>query len=861
MFSNFKKYEFPTLGYISIPKLEIPADDIVKYKLTNKNTSSEYLRAICREGFKEKLANKIIPEEKKKIYADRIKFELEMFEKLGFVDYILLIYRIVNFCKENGILNSPARGSCGGSLAFYCVGVTKIDPIKHDLLFERFISAERAEIKTINGKEYLYSAFLADVDIDSDATLKYKINDFIEKQFPGKTAPIITFGTFQSKVALKECLKCIEEAPEEAAKRVSEMVSVIFGKVEKIEDCIKENKDFKKWSEDHPLVISVAQKISGLIKNTGLHAAGIIICEDNLIDTVPLQLSSDKRVVCGFEMNDAQLFGIKVDNLGLKNLRAIKECLEIVDKKMEDIDVNDPSIYQFLYLRDQYYGIFQAEEGLGKKTLKSLECQNVDEVANSLALGRPGCMKFSEEYIKNKKSGEVNKNLDKRVANIFNKNYGTILFQEDIMALSREMAKFTPAETNALRKFIGKKDKEKLKTLKEKFIKQSVDNNFDKKFTEDTWQQFEDCGDYLFCKSHGIGYGYLTAITVYLKANHPKEFFLSLLRAAKHEAKPLEEISKIQQELKHFNLMLLPPDILKSEMDFSIQGENLRYGLASIKGVSDKTIEKLNKFKHEYSNKFEIFHGANEAGIDIRVLCALIKSGTIGGYNCTRSKIVLESQTWNILSDKEKSACLQYGPDYEFDLLKIIIELNKNKKDEKGKPVIKDSRFETIKKKYLPYKEIYLKNKQNEKLTNWFFEHEMLGFSHSTTITEIFREKLDDVITIEKVKQEENDCYVRFVGKIIEAKKSLSKKNKNYLRVLVEDDTSSMTCLIFNEHVDEHEDINGGLAKEGDIVVVRGKKKDDCVFADRIATQKGIITKIGQTEKEEKTIAETEKND
>lgn len=492
--SQFTKYNLPKLGYIKIPKIKIPLEDYAALNLSESADSKDYLSALTKRGFAEKLESGKIPADKKDIYWKQAEFEMGEINKLLFTDYILLVYHIIRFCKSNGILNSPSRGSCGGSVLLYFLGVIGIDPIKHELLFERFISAARTETQVFDGETYIASESLPDVDIDSDCAQKHRLNEFIETAFPNKTCPISNYGTLQGKVAIKEVCKIYLGYSEEESKHISDLIESKFGKVDSITKSLDENDSFKNWAAKSPKnkeVAEIACKLQGLLKNFSVHASGIVITDNPVSDTLPTQLTSGKENVTSVDMSVSQYFGIKVDNLGLKNLSSIKETLDMVGKKMDDIDVNDPSIYQFLNLKDQYYGIFQAEEGLGKQVLKSIKPQNIEDISVSIALGRPGSMEFVKDYISYKETqhSELEAKYPKEIHYLIKPTGFVICFQEQIMAISRKMASFTPQESDRLRKILGKKLTNEMPKWKDKFISQSLANGYKKEQIEFVWEE------------------------------------------------------------------------------------------------------------------------------------------------------------------------------------------------------------------------------------------------------------------------------------------------------------------------------------------------------------------------------------
>ncbi len=861
---SFSAIEFPNLGYIKIPKYKITEDEVKKYTLAADVQSKAFLFEIIDFHFKEKIEKGLIPRAKEQIYAERIKLEFETFVTLQFTDYILLIYDIIKFCKKEGILNSPSRGSCGGSLVLYILDVIGIDPIEYDLLFERFISASRTEVKEIDGENYIASSSLPDVDIDSDRVYKPLINKYLEERFPKKTCRILNLSTLSSKVLIKECGKVILNKDEEEMKAVSKNIESLFGKNESITDAYAKSKEFKAWCDKYPVAFSVALKLQNLIKNKSVHASGIFVSNDELNECIPTEITKDKEVVTSFSMDDCQLLGIKIDNLGLKNLGTIDKCLKSVNKKMSGLDINDPSIYKYLTNSRDYYGIFQCEEGIGKEVLMKIKPRSLYDVSVAIALSRPGCMKFIDDYIYNRDNGV---DINPRLKDILGKTYGIIIFQEQIMQLCARMAKFAPQKTDGVRKAVGKKLVDKMKTYKEEFISNSIENGFTKNFVEQTWQTFEDSGNYLFNLSHATGYAFLTCISALLKSNHPIEYFKELLVASKDEQEPTEEISKIHQEFPNFGIKLLRPHIIKSELDFKIEDGDIRFGLLSIKGISIKSIEKLTKFRNSYSTKLGIFKGAEEASLPMGILCALIQAGTLDTFGQKRTRLVLEAQLWNILTDKEKKQATIIAEEHDNDLIKIVKALSE-KKDEKGKPIIKESRLGTLRKKFEGYQGIYNQNRVNEPFTNWYYERKLMGYSPELMLKNIFIDKNKDLLTTREIMDGDDNDRIALVGFVKEAMSGVSRKKTKYYKMIVGDETGSMTVFLFDTEksnkIDKCRlDNNGKLPKEDNIVVIRGVRKGDAIFADEVIIEsQKIYTKLGdlknKDEEEEKELTKVE---
>jgi DNA polymerase III alpha subunit len=408
---------------------------------------------------------------------------------------------------------------------------------------------------------------------------------------------------------------------------------------------------------------------------------------------------------------------------------------------------------------------------------------------------------------------------------------------------------FTLDEAEVLRRIVGKKKVEEVKKWQEKIAEKIKENKLAPEIGDILWRILENSANYSFNKSHSMSYAALAACTVYLKFRHPKEFFLALLEMTKHEPAPLEEISKIQKELRHFGITLLGPHILKSDTDFSIQGNNIRFGLSSIKGISEKTMDKLKNFKSNQSNKFEVFQAAKEVGISIGVLSALIQAGALDGLSTSRSRVVLEAQLWNVLTDKEKVLSMEHGPDQDYDLLKTVKKLSETK-NENGKLLIKETRLETIKKKYDPYLKIYQQNNKSESFANWFYENKLLGYSYDKSLNDIFSQKMPNLISTSRAMESSENQMVYIVGKVEEVSEWTSKNEKKtrVFKMIVSDEFGSIPVLTFNDKIDFNKSSNNEkLPEKDDIVIVKGVKKKDCLFGDTIGIQTlKIYTKLSE---------------
>ena len=367
------------------------------------------------------------------------------------------------------------------------------------------------------------------------------------------------------------------------------------------------------------------------------------------------------------------------------------------------------------------------------------------------------------------------------------------------------------------------------------------------------------CNGISVSNSHSTAYASLSGLCIYLKQKYPLQFFCSLLKQAKNEPKPIEEICKIHEELHMFGIKLLPPCLMKSKDDFSIEGSNIRFGLSSIKGISDKTVTNLHSFKNVDANRFQIFESAASAGISTGVLCALIQAGCMDDnlHGATRSSLVLQSQLWSIFTDKERRVAMAHGDKFRFNLFDVYKHM-RTLNDEKGKPVIKDTRHKTIMKAYAPKREIYNENSKHEQLVNFFYERRRLGYSYSVKLCNVFQSYFPDVVDIRSVQNAFDKERVVFVGMIGDKPKESVSKNKNkYAKFEIHDETGMINVMLFgsakNDRLSQVKIKHGGeLPKKESIVLISGQKNGDIVFVDDITDQDiRIYSKFGEIERKE----------
>ena len=397
LFSKFKPYENCMPPGVLLPEIKIESKHYKDLGISKDTSNYDFLRQLCLKGVKEKGINKKKDNEKQAYYA-RTKMELQILESLGFVDYILLNWDILNYCHDNGIPTGPGRGSAAGSLVLYLINVTKIDPVENDLFFERFVSKSRARKIEDGGVTYLDGSLLADIDNDIAYEHRQKVISYIEKKHPGRTAKILTLNTLSSKLCIKECGKIVGDLEESEVGVVSDHIPKQFGKVMSLEDSCNESEKFKEWADENEEIFKIAKKLEGLNKNTGVHPSGIAISHDKISKICPIQKTKEGQVVTGYDMNWVAELMVKFDILGLRTLSVIDETCKMAGIEPGDIDIHSEDVYLPLQNLKHPHGLFQIEADTDFKVCKKINPKNIEELSAVLAIARPGALDFLDNY-------------------------------------------------------------------------------------------------------------------------------------------------------------------------------------------------------------------------------------------------------------------------------------------------------------------------------------------------------------------------------------------------------------------------------------------------------------------------------
>lgn len=837
MIENFQKYEQPTLPGVKLPQIIIEQKYYDALGIPNTSSNYQFIRKLCHKGVLEKGIDK---KDNSQVYYERVKTELSLFEELGFIDYVLLNWDILKFCHENGIPTGPGRGSAAGSLVLYLIGVTKVDPIQYELYFERFVSKSRAKKIVVDGETYLDGSLLADVDNDIAYERRQEVIKFIEEKYSGKTCKILTLNTLSSKLCVKECGKLVGELPESAVNEISDLIPKKFGKVASLKNACEESDKFKEWASDNKKIFEIAQKLEGLIKNTGVHPSGIAISHYNLEEIMPLQTTGDGDLVSGYDMNDVASLCVKFDILGLRTLSVIHDVCKQIGFDITTLDLQSKEIYDHLQNLQTPQGLFQIEADTNFKVAQKVRPKSLEELSAVVAIARPGALDFLDRYAQYVNTGDF-QSVHPFFDDILQYTGGIPLYQEQLMRMAVKVG-FTLDESEQLRRIVGKKKVDQMSSWQDKIKEKIQQNNLDPVIGEVLWKVAEDSANYSFNKSHSISYAILAAWTLYLKFKHPQNFFLSLLKMTQFEPDSYAEINKITQELPYFDMKLLAPDLTKSKADFSIEKKDIRYGLNSIKGISDNTMSALMEFCNaELKNKYDVFTVAKQVGLNIGALSALIQAGALNSFSEDRCRMVLEAQSFNILTDREKRLFCSLGEKYNYDILKTVHDCVKNKQvGDDNKVIMSDKRFQTFKQKYAGYREVYDKNSKYPKFANWYFETKLLGYSYSQIIKNIFSEQSSEryvnCMTFNSLDMNEN---VRMVGVVKDCYRKKSANGNKYAKLEIADESGKIKAMLLDTNqkarLTEYLENGNKLPKEENIVIVTGKKGEDILFVDKLA--------------------------
>ena len=592
--------------------LEIPFDKKYIPKYNNSDNNYEYLKKLCILGLNKRFDGKVSNK-----YKERILYELDVINKMGFVDYFLIVYDYVLYAKKNDIFVGPGRGSAAGSLVSYSLGITNIDPIKYDLLFERFLNINRKK--------------MPDIDIDFESDKRINMIEYVKNKYGfDKVAVGLTFNNYKAKLILRDLAKLLKVDSNVFDKFIKNINSSLSLKENYQNEKVK--KYIEMYSELKNLY-DISYHLEGLKKNTSTHAAGVIISSEKLGKIIPIS-NEDGTLKTGIEMPYLEKMGLlKMDFLALEKLNIISK----VSKKIKNFNINnipldDKKTLKIFYDADTD-DIFQFESSYAKSVLDKLKITSFNELTVSLALVRPGANKQIDEYLKNKKEGI---NLTGDLTDILGATYGTIIYQEQVMKIFEKVGGYSLFEADDIRVAISKKKEDIINAQHDKFVSGGIKNGYSKEFVEKLFNKIKEFGGYGFNKSHSVAYALVSYQMAYLKANYPKEFMFYLLE----NNKDISKCEKILSSLKNSGYKLLKPNINYSIDKYAEKNGYILLPLNIIRGLNDDIISKIIRVRENGFNDIFDFFVKTNSFLNNETYLILIKSGALDIFKINKQTMI-----------------------------------------------------------------------------------------------------------------------------------------------------------------------------------------------------------------------------
>ena len=632
-------------------------------KLYRIKLEADYLAKLAYDGAKRRYGENLSEE-----VQERIKFELHIMKTMGFPGYFLIVQDFINAARNQlDVSVGPGRGSAAGSAVAYCLGITQIDPIQYDLLFERFLNPDRISLPDI------------DVDFDDDGRGRV-LNWVTEKYGQEKVAHIITYGTMATKLAIKDVAR-VQKLPLSESDRLCKLIpDKLPDKKLNLPNAIAYVPELQEAEvSPNPVLrdtIKYAKMLEGNVRNTGVHACGTIICRDDITDWVPVSTADDKEtgekmLVTQYEGSVIEDTGlIKMDFLGLKTLSIIKEAIENIRQSkgivlnIDEIPIDDPATYR-LYSEGRTIGTFQFESAGMQKYLRELQPSTFEDLIAMNALYRPGPMDYIPDFI-DRKHGRKPIEYDIPIMEKYLKDtYGITVYQEQVMLLSRLLADFTRGESDALRKAMGKKLRDKLDHMKPKFIEGGRKNGHDPKVLEKIWADWEKFASYAFNKSHATCYSWVAYQTAYLKANYPSEYMAATMS---RNISNITEITKLMDECKSMGVKVLGPDVNESNLKFSVNYHgDIRFGLGAIKGVGESAVQSILEERRkngEFKNIFDFVQRVNLSACNRKNIENLALAGGFDSFSGIKREDFFVK---NAKDESFSDILVRYGNKYQLD--------------------------------------------------------------------------------------------------------------------------------------------------------------------------------------------------
>jgi DNA polymerase-3 subunit alpha len=771
-------------------ELELGKSILPDYPLEPGETSEGKLLELCLKNAEWRYGS-VTPE-----VRERLDFELGIINQMGFPNYFLIVWDFINYARMNNIPVGPGRGSAAGSLVAYVLGITNIDPLEHNLLFERFLNPERVT--------------MPDVDIDFCIERRGEVIQYVtEKYGKERVCQIITFGTLAARAAVKAVAR-VMEIPFAESDKLAKMIPATPGT--KLKDALQEGMELAKACEADPKVkhiVDLAQAIEGLVCNVGVHAAGVVIAKDPITETMPLQNSKEGSVVSQYQMADLEKVGLlKMDFLGLRNLTIIDNALKLIDKNhgvkldMDHVPLDDEKVYELLSAGDTD-GVFQLESSGMKALVRDLRPSVFEDINALVALYRPGPLNSGMvKTFVDRKHGRQQVTYDHPdLEPILSATYGTIVYQEQIMQISQVLAGYSLGRADLLRRAMGKKKAEVMAKERDGFVGGAVAHGVDDGLANTLFDTMTEFAAYCFNRSHSAAYAFVAFQTAYLKAHYPVEYLSALLSSV---ASDLEKIQHYIVTARRMGIQTLPPDLQKSGADFTPDNGSIRFGLASIKGVGLGVVEAIIAKRDEkpFETLEDFFSRVDPKVLNRKTLEALALAGAFDSFGVTRRQLYHNLDTCISFANKAQEDALT-------GQVSLFAALGGGGGGDSGGG---------------SFGGLILSGDANEEFTNeeiQQYEKQLLGFYVSSHPLDDLIDTLPLVVThqVSELKECRDGEEVLVGGLVSNAKRRISKSNRPLCIGTIEDLTASVEFVAFSEALEKY----GELMADGRKVIIKGK--------------------------------------
>ena len=585
---------------------------------------------------------------------ERLEFELGVIRDMGFESYFLIVWDFVRYAKENGVAVGPGRGSAAGSIVAYALNITDLDPLANDLLFERFLNPARKS--------------MPDIDIDFSVRGRERVIRYVQEKYGRESvAQIITFGKMAPRAATRDAARVLGFDYGTGDKVAKQIPEPVMGRSPSFEECLKDGQELRRTYDSDPdarRIVDVARGLEGIVRNNSIHAAAVVIADRPLDEIVPLQLAEDRsapangtgngngnggsrperqyKVVTQYSMGPIEEIGLlKMDFLGLRNLDVIEDAVDIIRRsrgveiEMESIPLDDAKTYEMLASGDSV-GVFQLESDGMREALRQIRPTEFNDIVAIGALYRPGAMRFIPDYAKGKRDPNGVRYQDERLRPITEETYGCCIYQEQLMEISKQLAGFTPAEADDLRKAVGKKKRDLMATMEDKFIEGSKTSGTAPAVARDLWGLMTAAADYSFNKSHAACYALISYRTAYLKANYTAEYMAALISSVMSTK---DKVPFFVNRCDAMGIDVLPPDVNSSDHGFVVSGNSIRFGLDAVKNVGHQAVEMIIRSREgagPFDSIWDFCERVDSRAVNKRAIECLVKCGALDSTGASR---------------------------------------------------------------------------------------------------------------------------------------------------------------------------------------------------------------------------------